>query len=1104
MYLFVVWGDFMFNFKNINSGLTNVIGLTDELSSIYINYIYNINNNDIIIVTNSTYEANKLYNSLLNYNNNIFLFLMDDFITSQSSICSPEMEINRIETINSILKTSNKKIVITNLMGYLRFLPSKKLWEQSTLNLSTGMNISKNLLFNKLCELGYNSDILVNKTGDVSNRGYILDVFPISESDPVRIEFWGDEIESIRYFDVDSQLSIKKINNIIINPCSEFIVEDNNLNLEKKQENLIKYSTAYKIIDYINKPIIVYFNYSLIYNSYLKLQDDICEFNIINKKNEKYMFDLEEMFSEKEIYISSVDDILPNLKIDDTHIYNCSNVPFFDDSIENLKKFIIKNLSNNKIVVLSLDNKVQFKNMIDYLDINYVITNQNDLKQNVLNVIFKNINNGYCINDYVVISSKNIFKNNNSKSNYKTKFKYGTKISNTNSLNIGDYIVHNIHGIGIYKGIIALNKNNIKKDYLMIEYKDNGKLYIPVEKIDLISKYSSNDGIIPKINKLGGNEWHKTKLRVKGKLKNIASDLLKITAERKMKLGFSFLKDTAEQSVFESEFIYTETKDQLNATKTIKKYMESSYPMDVLLCGDVGYGKTEVAFRAIFKAVCSNKQVAYLCPTTILSNQQFKSALDRFKNFPVNIALLNRFTNLNQVKKILNDLKEGKIDILFGTHRILSDDVIFKDLGLLIIDEEQRFGVLHKEKIKKIKSNVDVITLSATPIPRTLQMSMVGIRDLVLIETPPVDRYPVQTYVLEENDLIIKDVIYKELSRNGQVFILCNRINLFEKRIDEFSKLIPDVKISYAHGKMSKNEIENKMMEFINGNFDVLLCTTIIETGIDIPNVNTIIILDADKLGLSQLYQIRGRVGRTNKIAYAYLMYEKNKILSEIAIKRLSAMKEFAKLGSGFSIALRDLSIRGAGDVLGEEQSGFIDSIGIELYLKMLNDEVKKLKGEESEEFSDDNDVESENVSLNVQTHIDDKYTTDDNLKIEIHKLINQINSFESLNRVKCEIEDRFGKIDENMKIYMYEELFESMKKDKGIENVKQNADNIEITFTFDKSQNINAEKLFVESYKICKNFKLKYINKKIVLILFIKNLDKHWIYYLIEILNNI
>ena len=1088
-------------FREITEESTNITGLSDELQSVYINSIFNEKDSNILVVTNSLFEANKLYNSLSNYNSNILLFPMDNFITTEASIGSPELEVNRLETLNNIVNSNNKKIVITNLMGLLRFLPTKENYVNSIIKLNVNDEIDKDKLFRKLCNIGYKVDTLVTKTGEISSRGFIIDIFPINEDNAIRIEFFGDTIESIRYFDVNTQLSIKKINTIEITPFSEFITDKDLGEEERKQKNLPKYEKVSMLIDYLNNPILIYKEYSEIYNSYLLLEKEMHDYNKEIGKNEKFMHNLEEISNFCRIYISSVDSILPNVDIVDTHNYESHEVPNFDDNIEKLNEFITDYLNLGKTIIISLDNDSQFKNFVSELNVSYVKSTMNTIKENTINILIYPITKGYIYDNYVVLSSSNIFKNVINKSLYKSKFKIGTRIKNIDSLNVGDYVVHNAHGIGLYQGIVALKKGNITKDYLQIVYKDNGKLYIPVEKIELISKYSSGDGIIPNLNKLGGTEWQKTKLRVSEKVRFVAEELLRIAAERASKKGYAFSKDTVEQAVFESEFSYDETKDQLRAVNAIKKEMEKENPMDMLLCGDVGYGKTEVAFRAIFKAVCDNKQVAYLCPTTILSNQQYNSALVRFKNFPINIALLNRFTSKKDEIEILQKLKEGKIDILFGTHRILSDDIDFKDLGLLIVDEEQRFGVVHKEKLKKYKSTIDVLTLSATPIPRTLQMSMVGIRNLSLIETPPNNRYPVQTYVLEENDHVIKDAIYKELSRNGQVYILCNKIESFEERIKAITDLIPMVKIGYIHGKMNRDEIEQIMIKFVNREFDILLCTTIIETGIDISNVNTLIILDADKFGLSQLYQIRGRVGRTNKVAYAYLMYEKHKVLSDIAKKRLSAIKEFAQLGSGFSIAMRDLSIRGAGDVLGEEQSGFIDTVGIELYLKILNEEVNKLTNKVEINTEDKID---DTVSLNVETHIDDSYVSEDELKIEIHKIINTIDSYEAMEKAKNEIEDRFGKINETLLVYMYEELFESMKDKKGIESVKQNDKTIEIIFKKKKTNNLRADELFVKAYKLSRNFKLSYINGKLILILSINNLDKHWIYYIIQILDEI
>ena len=1086
----------MIKFKEINDGLTCVTGLTSELESLYINDVYNKKDSNVLVVTSSIYEANKLYDSLINYNKNVYLYQMDDFIASESAISSPELMINRIETLNSIVFDNTKKIVITNLMGLLRFLPTLDNYKNSLINIEKNMDIDKDELYKKLCINGYNTSSLVTKTGEISNRGYILDIFPVNEDNAIRIEFFGDTIDSIRYFDVNTQLSYKEIDKVSIYPFTEFIVDQLIDDEDRKQKFLPKYGNISKLNDYLYSPILVYKDYNDIKASNAVLESEIVSYKENNNNCDKFMYSLGEFHEKCEIYILSVDNMLPSIKVDDTHNYTSYTPLNYNDDFDKLNEDLKMYLNTSKTIIICLNNEHTINNISKYINYKVHKTTFDNITTKAINVVKSNIASGYIYEDYVVLSESNLFKTSEKVSNYRSKFKYGTKISKIESLSVGDYVVHNTHGIGRYLGIIALKKGDLVKDYLQIQYKDDDKLYIPVEKIDLISKYSSNEDIVPRLNKLGGTEWHKTKMRIKGRLKYIADELLKIAAERKLKKGFAFAKDNEMMALFESEFGYEETVDQKNAIKRIKEAMEKSTPMDMILCGDVGYGKTEVAFRAIFKAVCSNKQVAYLCPTTILSNQQYTSALSRFKNFPVNMALLNRFTTKKEVENIIKGLKNGSIDVVFGTHRLLSDDISYKDLGLLIVDEEQRFGVAHKEKIKKYKSNIDVLTLSATPIPRTLQMSMVGIRDLTLIETPPKNRYPVQTYVLEESVYIIKDAIYKELSRNGQVYILCNKIESFDEKIREITRLIPDIKIGYAHGKMSKNEIEDIMYKFINNEFNVLLCTTIIETGIDIPNANTLIILDADKFGLSQLYQIRGRVGRTDRIAYAYLMYGKNKALSEVATKRLSAIKEFATLGSGLSIAKRDLSIRGAGDVLGSEQSGFIDSIGIELYLKMLNEEVNKLKGIDVEEVS-------ELPLISVGTHISDEYVSDDKLKIEIHKKINEINSYESLLRVKSEIEDRFGKVSEEMLIYMYEEWFESMKQAKGIEKVNQNNKYIEIVFDENTTNTIKADELFIKAYQVSKNFKLAYSFKRLRLMLNLNNLDKHWIYYIVKLLNN-
>ena len=627
------------------------------------------------------------------------------------------------------------------------------------------------------------------------------------------------------------------------------------------------------------------------------------------------------------------------------------------------------------------------------------------------------------------------------------------------------------------------------QDYIEVLYADNDKLYIPASKIELISKYTGKEGYAPKINSLNSVAWEKTKQRVKEKIRYEASRLLKVQAERSLKKGFSFSKDSEMQTLFENEFIYELTQDQIKAINEIKKDMESDLPMDRILCGDVGYGKTEVAFRAAFKAIYDSKQVLYLCPTTLLSKQQYESALERFKNYPVKIGLLNRFTSKKEEIKILKELEEGNIDFVIGTHRLLSDDIKPKDLGLLIIDEEQRFGVAHKEKLKEFKSNIDILTLTATPIPRTMQMAMVGLRNLSLIETPPKNRHAVLTYVLEENNKIIKDIIYKEMSREGQVFILYNKVETIERKVKELQLLVPDARIIYAHGKLPKNELEDIMNKFINKEYDCLVCTTIIETGIDIPNANSLIIYDASNFGLSQLYQIRGRVGRSERTAYAYLMYNKNKTLTETAIKRLKVIKEFTELGSGFNIAARDLSIRGAGDILGAEQAGFIDAVGIELYMKMLNNEIKILKGEKIEE-----EKIKQTPLIEVNNHIDNNYVSEEELKLTIHKMINNITNIDSYNDIKKELEDRFGRLDNNMIIYMNEELFESYLRNLEGKILINNDLFIEIVFSKEISEKIDYEDLIVTSLNISKDIIFSYKDNKLHIKLKKYNKDKSYI----------
>ena len=1084
-----------FNFKIADNDKVDVIGLNNKVQAEYVWNLFGVLKKDILIVTNTIYEANLLYKSLSYSHNNVYLYPMDDFLVSESLASSPDLKAIRIDTLNSLTNNNDdKKILITNLTGYLRFLPTKETWRESIIKIKKNSEYKREELLDKLNTLGYTKDSIVTKTGEYSNRGYILDIFPYEYDLPVRIEFFDDKIESIRYFNSDTQLSLNDINDVSIMPFTEFINTKKMQDIPSRQSLLPRVlDNYYNIEKYMDSPLSIFMDLDILKQSHAKVLSDIEEFKETDVyKIDKYMFNLEELLPRKYINILSIDNYSSKNIVE---TYETKEIDRFNGNFNLLNIFINKNFKDSKKVVIVLEDRKILEELSNYLDVKILLTNKDELKENVINVVIGKLYNGFILGDYTVLTANEIFKK-QFVAKYKTKFRYGSKIRDINKLQTGDYVVHQLYGIGIYLGITTLTTNGLKKDYLNIEYKDKDKLYIPVEKIELISKFSSSEGVSPKLSKLGSSYWYKQKSRIKGKVKDIAKQLLNLFAQRKLEKGFSFLPDDEMQYNFDNDFPYDETKDQLRSIEEIKLDMEKPHPMDRLLCGDVGYGKTEVAFRAIFKAIRSGKQVAFLCPTTILSKQHYDNALVRFDGYGVNIAVLNRFISVKEKNEILEGLKSGKIDLVIGTHRLLNKDIIFKDLGLLVIDEEQRFGVTHKEKIKAIKANIDVLTLSATPIPRTLQMSLAGMRSLSLIETPPIDRYPVQTYVLKENDYVIKDAIYKELSRDGQVYVLYNKVQDIDRCVYKIQKLVPDAKITFIHGQMSKNEIESTMESFTSGEYNVLVCTTIIETGIDIQNANTLIVLDADHFGLSQLYQIRGRIGRGSNIGYAYLMYDKNKELNSIATKRLSAIKEFTELGSGYSLAMRDLSIRGAGNILGAEQSGFIDSIGYDLYLKILNEEVERLKGHFVE-----NEEKDEKPFLQVSTHINDFYADTEELKIEIHKIINTIDSEEKFEEVKNTLEDRFGKLDETIIIYMQEELFQYLAKKKGVVKVEQLPKVINVYFNDYVSNNTNMFDVLSNLYKINTNYKVEYINKILKISLSLTDLDKHFTYYLIKML---
>ena len=1034
-----------------------ICGLTDELNVIYLINLFKKEKKNIVVLTSSLYEANNVYNLLQTYTEDVLLFVMDDFISSMIKATSPELQLTRLNTLDRI---GNKPyIIVSNIMGYLKYLPSVNEMVNNRIKLEKGTTLKRNDLVSMLDKIGYVRESLTTTTGEYSVRGLIVDIYAINEVHPLRIEFDDDVIDRISYFDEVTQRSLNSIDKTVIKPISENI------------------STNYSsLVDYANNPIIVKIDEKQIKASYNHLLEEITEYCNREDIKEKLMFLFDEIKEEYVIYLNHFSSNKNDLNYDTQQMDN------FNQDFELLQKNINKWENDRKKIIFCLSEKKEI-NKIRELFPKAKICNQK-------------VNKGFIINDYVVISEYDI-ENVTRTYKYQNNFFGGKKVVSYNDLSIGDYVVHIAHGIGRYNGLSTLTKNGIKKDYIQLLYMDNDKIYVPVEKIGNIYKYSDKDGSVPKLNRLNSSTWLKTRATIRKKIEDISSELIELYKQRAA-IKCDPYKNYEEEDIFGYDFDYPLTADQQKAVNDINDDLAKNYPMDRLLCGDVGFGKTEVALRAIFKAILNDKQVLYLCPTTILSKQQYKVAKERFNKWPIEVVLLNRFTSSKEEKRILEGLEKGTIDVVFGTHKLLNNNIKYKNLGLMVVDEEQRFGVKHKELIKEMKKDINVLTLSATPIPRTLKMALSGLRDLSIIDTAPNNRYPVQTYVVCEDELIIKDAIYKELSRNGQVFILYNNVTNIQNKVDQLKKLIPNEEIKYAHGQMDKTDLENIMDDFIQKKFNILVCSTIIENGIDIPNVNTLIVYNADLLGLSQLYQLRGRVGRSDKVAYAYLMYDEHKMLNDNAIKRLEAIKEFTELGSGYRIAMRDLSIRGSGDVFGSSQAGFVDEVGISLYTKMIEDEIHRQKGEYVEEEEDEKSL------INVETHIDDKYVSDEDIKIEIHQLINTIDSYDKLNDVKHTLEDRFGKISKELEIYMYEEWFEKIAKKLNITTVKQTDRLIEIELPEDLTSKIKGDKLMYNAYSITNNFNLAYKHKRIIITLYYKNLEEHFIKYLVKLLNTI
>lgn len=1029
-----------------------------------------------VIVTYSDLKAREIQEEYRFYDRNVILYPAKDLIFFQADIHGNQLIRERVKVLRRLMEKKPLTIVTT----YAALMTPQVMWERhkDVIDVNLGGSLQEDKLCTQLVAMGYEKCFQVESPGQFSVRGGIIDIFDLTEENPYRIELWGDEVESIRSFDVLSQRSIEKLESISVFPATEFVLEEDRIRqglkklreesarqvkifrdsflteeanrisaqVRELEEQLLEFKSKVNLEGYIR-----YF-----YDDTLTLPELLAKFGEESGgRNSRPVFFLEEPVRIREqaqavelefresmeqrarkgyvlpgqmdilysgeqvaarllkgsvVTISTMEGkgyFKPGRKVD----VAARNVAPYNNSFESLVKDLKRFRRNGYRVLLLSGSRTRARRLAEDLrdqEIAAVYTEDpfREVQEGEVLTYYGHVNKGfeYPLLRFVVLSETDIFGAEKKKRKAKKHYQ-GQKIRDFNELQVGDYVVHETHGLGIYRGIEKVEMEGVVKDYIKIEYREGGNLYVLATGLDVIQKYASADAKTPKLNRLGTKEWERTKTKVRGAVNQVAEDLVELYARRQQSAGYQFEKDTVWQKEFEEMFPFEETEDQLTAIADTKADMESSRVMDRLVCGDVGYGKTEIAIRAAFKAVQEGKQVVYLVPTTILAQQHYTTFVQRMKDFPVRVDLMSRFRTPGEIRKTVEDLQKGFVDIIVGTHRVLSEDVKFRDLGLLIIDEEQRFGVAHKEKIKKLKENVDVLTLTATPIPRTLHMSLVGIRDMSVLEEAPEDRLPIQTFVCEYNEELVREAISRELARGGQVYYVYNRVNTIGDVTAQVEALVPEAAVAYAHGQMKEHELEKIMFDFINGDIDVLVSTTIIETGLDISNVNTIIIHDSDNMGLSQLYQLRGRVGRSNRNAYAFLMYKRDKVLKEVAEKRLEAIREFTDLGSGFKIAMRDLEIRGAGNLLGTRQHGHMEAVGYDLYCKMLNEAVQNLKGiKVAEDFPTV-------IDLDVDAFIPPAYIVNEMQKLDIYKRIAGIENLKERDDMKDELLDRFGEI---------------------------------------------------------------------------------------------
>ena len=1069
-------------------GPVQISGVTDS-QKVHVMHELSKDNPWRLVVTYDDTRAKEIFDDFSYFEPNTWLYPARDLLFYSSDIHGNLLTRQRMQVFKHLLEDEGG-VVVTTVDGLMDHLLPLSMIKESCLNIMVGQTLDMEEIKHLLTGMGYERMGQVDGMGQFSVRGGILDVFPLTEEVPVRIELWGDEVDSIRSFDAESQRSIQQMDEVTIYPAAELIltkkdIEEGILCLEadeKKQEKAFRdqkkpeeaqrirravgelveslkegfdVQTLDAYIRYFCKDTVSFLDYMKEVGAKVTLVSSTTETGKqtsglalildepqrMKEKAETVETEFRESMSHRleqgyilpgqadllfasktvladchtphSIFMTGLDQRLPGMTPKAKYSLTGKNLNSYQNSFEILIKDLTKwKKDGYRVVLLSASRTRASRLAGDLREYDLRAFCPEDAGRPVapgeIMVTYGKLHKGfeYPLIKFVVITEGDMFGVEKRKKKRK-KYNYeGKKISSFSELSVGDYVVHESHGLGIYKGIEKIEQDHVIKDYIKVEYGDGGNLYLPATRLEGIQKYAGADAKVPKLNKLGGTEWTKTKTKVRTAVREIAKELVELYAARQDAEGFQYGPDTVWQKEFEEMFPYDETDDQLTAIDDTKRDMESKKIMDRLICGDVGYGKTEIALRAAFKAVQEEKQVVYLVPTTILAQQIYNTFVQRMKDFPVRVDMMSRFRTPGEMKKTVEGLKKGYVDIIVGTHRVLSKDVQFKNLGLLIVDEEQRFGVTHKEKIKQMKQNVDVLTLTATPIPRTLHMSLIGIRDMSVLEEPPVDRVPIQTYVMEYNDEMIREAIHRELGRGGQVYYVYNRVNNIDEVANHVASLVPDANVAFAHGQMNEHQLEKIMLDFINGDIDVLVSTTIIETGLDIPNANTMIIQDADRLGLSQLYQIRGRIGRSNRTSYAFLMYKRDKMLKEDAEKRLQAIREFTELGSGIKIAMRDLEIRGAGNILGAEQHGHMEAVGYDLYCKMLNEAVIALKGGQEEEETFETVVDCD-----IDAFIPDGYIKNEYLKLDVYKRISAIETDDEYMDMQDELIDRFGDI---------------------------------------------------------------------------------------------